>query len=102
MIIFNTTFSVPEELQNEFLDFIREEYIPLAAKNQKIKEPRLARVFSRNNDSDLSFALEFKADSVEDLEAWNKTEGDKLHSLITTKFRQNIVGFATILQSIDL
>ncbi|MDO5522621.1 MAG: DUF4286 family protein [Bacteroidia bacterium] len=102
MVIYNTTFNVPKELQNEFLDFIRNEYIPLATKNGTIQEPRLTRVFSRDEDEDYSYALEFKADTIEALEKWNREYGRKLFFLITTTFRQHIQGFATLLHPIDL
>lgn len=101
MIIYNTTFSVPKDLQNEFLDFIRDEYIPQALKTNLLKEPRLARVFGRDEDNGLSYALEFKTDSVEDLERWNQAVGQKLYAQLTAKFKQNILGFATLLQLIE-
>ncbi|MGI6047254.1 MAG: DUF4286 family protein [Petrimonas sp.] len=102
MIIYNTTFSIPKELQNEFLDFIRDEYIPLSTKNNLIKEPRLTRVFSKDDDEDYSFALEFKADTIEQLEEWNKMYGRKLYFLVMRKFKQHILGFTTLLQPIEL
>ena len=102
MIIYNTTFSVPTELQNKFLDFIRNEYIPVSTQNHVMKEPRLTRVFSKNDNEDASYALEFKSDTIEALEEWNKTVGRKLYFLTTTRFGQNIQGFATLLQPIDL
>ncbi|HHV86062.1 MAG TPA: DUF4286 family protein [Petrimonas sp.] len=102
MVIYNTTFSVPEELKNEFLDFIRDEYIPLSTQSNIMKEPRLTRIFSKDEDDDSSYALEFKADTIEALEEWNKIIGRKLYFLTMKKFRQNIQGFATLLQPIDL
>lgn len=102
MIIYNTTFSVPKELQHKFLDFIRNEYIPVSIQNHAMKEPRLARVFTKDDNEDASYALEFKSDTIEALEEWNQTVGRELYFLTTTRFGQNIQGFATLLQPIDL
>lgn len=102
MIIYNTTFSVPKELQNEFLDFVCNHLIPEAIGNGAIKEPRLSRVFSKEDHGSYSYALEFKTDTIEELEAWNETDGKKFHSMISTKFGQNVPGFATLMQTIDL
>ena len=102
MIIYNTTFSVPKELQNEFLDFIRDEYIPMSIKSNIMREPRLTRIFSREDNDDHSYALEFKIDTIVALEEWNKIDGEKLYLLIISRFKQNIQGFATLLQHIDL
>ena len=102
MIIYNTTFNVPENLQTEFLDFMRNEYIPQVIQSDILKEPRLSRIFGREDDDGYSFALEFKADNIQDLEEWNKKEGKKLYFKVLTKFRQNILGFATLMQPINL
>lgn len=102
MIIYNTTFSVPEELHSEFLVFIREEYLPEALKSQIIREPRLSRVFSNSEEDGFSYALEFKAASIDELERWNLLSGKKLHFLLIKKFRQNILGFSTVLKPVNL
>ncbi len=102
MIIYNTTFQVPEGLQNEFLTFLRDEYIPLATKGDIMKEARLTRIFGQDEDEGYSFALEFKADNLESLEKWNNSTGKKLYLLVLHKFKQSILGFATLLQPIDL
>lgn len=101
MVIYNTTFSVPEELKNEFLDFIRNHYIPQAMESDVMKEPRLARIIGDEGNNGLSYALEFKTDSTEALEEWYKNEGKRLYFLILNKFQQNILGFATLMQLID-
>lgn len=64
-------------------------------------EPRLTRIFGKDEDSELSYALEFKTSSIDTLEKWNEMEGRKLYSLILNKFKQNILGFATLMQLID-
>ena len=100
MIIYNTTFSIPKELQNEFLDFIRDEYIPLSTKNNLIKEPRLTRVFSKDDDEDYSLLLNLKPIQLNSWK-WNKMYGRKLY-FCNEKIQTNILGFTTLLQPIEL
>lgn len=102
MIIFNSTFIVPDNLKNDFLDFIRTQYIPQAVKNNVMTEPRLSRVFGKEEDEGCSYALEFKTDSVESLEQWNKEVGIDLFLEVMSRFEQNVLGFATVMQNIDL
>lgn len=102
MIIYNTTFSVPSELHDEFLIFIREEYVPEAMKSGIVQEPRLSRIYSNNEEEGMSYALEFLAASIDNLEKWNLETGKKLYFLLMKRFRQNILGFATVLKPVDL
>ncbi len=102
MIIYNTTFSVPKELQIEFIKYMREEYVPKALEGNIIKDPRLSRVFSNDDVEGYSYALEFKAESIDQLEEWNTKIGKKLYFTVLKRFRQNIPGFTTVLQPINL
>lgn len=102
MIIYNTTFTVPGALHDEFINFIRDEYIPEALKNDIIGKPRLSRVYSNNEEEDYSYALEFQAASIEELEKWNLITGKKLYFLLMKRFRQNVLGFATVLKPVIL
>jgi len=102
MIIYNTTFSVPKKLQEAFIDFIRDEYIPLSIQNNLLVEPRLTRVFPMDENGDTSYALEFKVFTIEALEQWNSTTGKELRLLISSKFGQEIQGFATLLHTVEL
>lgn len=102
MIIYNTTFSVPKELKNDFLNFIREEYVPEALKSKHIKDPRLSRVYSSSEESSFSYALEFKAETVDDLEKWNFITGKRLYFRLMKKFKQNVLGFSTVLKPLSI
>ncbi len=102
MIIYNTTFSVENALDEQFLDFIGKEYIPRALKNNMISEPRLSRIHSVDEKAGLAYALEFKVANIEILEAWNIQTGKELYILLMSKFQQKVLGFSTILQPIEL
>lgn len=102
MIICNTTFSVPKHLQIEFIKYMREEYVPQSLDNSIITEPRLARVYSENEEGGYSYALEFKVESLDLLEEWNVTVGKNLYIKLMKHFKQNIPGFTTVLQPINL
>lgn len=102
MIIYNTTFSVPKELQIEFIKYMREEYVPQALTTGIIKEPRLSRVFSNEEADGYSYALEFKAENIDLLEEWNLKVGKNLYFSLMKKFKQNIPGFTSVLQPVNL
>ncbi len=102
MIIYNTTFTIPKELQIEFIKYIRSEYVPNALKDNFISEPRFSRVYSKNDDESFSYALEFMSDNIEKLEEWNNKIGKRLYISLISKFKQNILGFTTVLQPVKL
>ena len=55
-----------------------------------------------DENGDTSYALEFKVFTIEALEQWNSTTGKELRLLISSKFGQEIQGFATLLHTVEL
>lgn len=102
MIIYNTTFHVEKEIKEHFLDFLRDDYIPFVTKDKTMKNPRLTRVFSQNEDDGYSYALEFKVDDIEAMETWQKINAKEVQTMLYKKFNQQVLSFATLLQHIEL
>ena len=98
MIIYNTTFYVPKSLKDKFIDFVKYEYLQEALKDNLVNSPRLARIYSEDEEEEsYSYALELHAQSLDDLEKWNYNRGNILQKLILERFQQQILGFATVL-----
>ena len=47
MIVFNTTFHVDEAIQDDFIEYMLQEFIPMATKSGLLTYPRLARSFGK-------------------------------------------------------
>ncbi len=102
MIIFNTTFHVDEGHQVKFIKYLKTEYIPMAVADGRLKNPRLLKVNGEHIEKGHSFALEFSVESLENLQNWNEQIGKKIYNVILSEFEQKVVGFATILNSINI
>ncbi|CEA15682.1 MAG TPA: DUF4286 family protein [Fermentimonas caenicola] len=101
MIVFNTTFHIDETLQDEFIEYILQEFIPMSTKSGILTSARFARIYGSNKDEGLSFAMEFQVETIELLEKWNKEESNYVYNLLMDKFKEKLVGFSTVLQTID-
>lgn len=102
MIIINTTFHLDKSLQEEFLEYMQQKFIPLSTKSGILSSARLARVFGREDDEGLSYAIEFQAADIEQLEKWNKEESKEVYNTLMETFKERLVGFSTVMQIIEL
>ena len=96
MIIFNTTFHIDETLQDEFIEYILQEFIPMSTKSG-ILTSRFARIYGSNKDEGLSFAMEFQVETIELLEKWNREESNYVYNLLMDKFKEKLGLFYCIL-----
>ena len=101
MIVYNTTFHVEPEIQDEFVEYILQKFIPSCTKSGLLTSPRLARVFDAEEEQGVSFAVEFTAGDLHALEKWNTEESYLIHAPLLDKFKEKIAGFSTILQTIE-
>jgi hypothetical protein len=101
MIVFNTTFHIDESLHEEFIEYMLQKFIPMSTKSGILTSARFSRVFGSDKDEGLSFAMEFQVADIEQLEKWNREESKVVHSLLMEKFKEKLVGFSTVMQTID-
>ena len=100
MIVYNTTFHVETEIQDEFVEYMLQRFIPACTKSGLLTSPRLARVYGGEEDEGVSFAIEFTAGDLQTLEKWNTEESSLIFAPMFDKFKEKIAGFSTILQTI--
>ena len=101
MIVFNTTFHVDETLHEEFIEYMLQHFIPMSTQSGLLRSPRLARVFGKEGEEGHSYAMEFTVADLVTLERWNTDESQRVYAPLLEKFREKLVGFSTIMQTID-
>lgn len=101
MIVFNTTFHVEAALQEEFVEYMLSVFIPRATHSGLLTSPRLARVFGEEGGEGHSYAMEFTAVDIAALERWNSEESQQVVTPLLEKFKEKVVGFSTVMQTIS-
>ena len=102
MIIYNTTFHLDDEVHNECLEYLKNEYIPQALQKSLLSEPRLALIHRQHEEEGTSYSLQFKAKDLETLEIWMEGIGQDLQEDLTARFGSKVCGFMTLLEEIEL
>lgn len=101
MIVYNTTYHVDCDISGEFLDWMRDYYVPQSVQSGMVKEPRLMRLMG-HNEGGACFALQLQAATLGELQRWNQAVGKVLHEKLTEKFGDKVAGFTTFMENIDL
>lgn len=101
MIVFNTTFHVEEEIQEEFVAYMLQHFIPMSTKSGLLTSPRFSRVFGSEEEPGHSFAMEFQVANIDTLEYWNREESGAVYAPLLEKFKEKMAGFSTVMQTIE-
>ncbi len=101
MIIFNTTYHASDNVKEMFLNWIKEVYIPTALHRPELSEPQLCRIMTDNEDEGTSYSLQFHVKDTIALSHWYAETGNDLVCALTEKFKDQVVGFTTLLEIIE-
>jgi len=101
MIIYNTTYHVECSVSGEFIDWLRDHYLPQALASGKVREPRIMRMMG-HKEGGACYALQLQASTLGDLQRWNQEVGKKLHEQLTKRFGNKVAGFTTFMENIDI
>lgn len=98
MFIYNTTYHVEAEVEDNFLIWLREVYIPDVEKSGMLHNPRLCRVLSHREEGSASISLQWEVESSAVLHRWHIEYGVKLNEQLTAIFKDKIIGIPTLLE----
>ncbi|MCP9611180.1 DUF4286 family protein [Coprobacter tertius] len=100
MIIYNTTYQVDKETIDEFILWLKENYIPRAMIRGELSEPQLCKVITPDDYEGSSFSLQFHVKDTRILSLWYEKVGKILQEELVTCFGEKVVGFNTLLEII--
>ncbi len=102
MIIYNTTYNVNIESVNEFIEWIKTDLIPTATASGELLNPQLALIMASEDDKTKSYSLQFRANSIEDLQNWYQGTGKAKIVELENRFTKKVVGFSTLMTVLDI
>lgn len=101
MLLYNTTFAIDPQIEEEFLRWLRDEFIPSAtADGDYFDTPELFRVENRTAGDALSYALHMRALSAEDINLWYEDHGSRLFDTLIRRWQGRAAFFSTTLTAI--
>ena len=101
MIIFNTTYHVESGLEESFIAWLKETYIPSALRREALSRPQLCRVVPPEECEGSSFSLQFHVKDSDTLSAWYRETGAGLQEALVSRFAEQVAGFSTLLEVIE-
>ena len=99
MIIYNVTSNIPDELHEEWLDWMQHTHIPEVLATGKFTKARLVKVLSENEPGQ-TYAVQFHTESKAKLQKYYEDDAPKMRAETAKKFGDNVHSFRTELQII--
>lgn len=102
MIIYNTTFHAHNSIADNFIGWLKKEYVPAAMADGRLTEPRLSLVLNAEENDGKNYSLQFRAADIDTLSDWYATIGNGLVATLNERFGDCVAGFSTLLEEVEL
>jgi len=97
MIIINTTFYVHESIAGQFVQWIKDEYIP-SALEAGLKEPVVARLMMEPQEGMSGYAVQFASDEIAGAQLWHDDKAAALRGVLSGRYGDRILFFTTYME----
>lgn len=101
MYIYNVTSNIDESIHNQWLTWMKEEHIPQVLATGKFEKATLAKVLVEEDMGGVTYAIQYRANSREALEAYYKEDAPRLRADGLKMFADKVLSFRTELQILD-
>lgn len=101
MVLYNITVNIDSEREEEFIEWMKQEYLSRIMQTGLFYEKRFFRLLQEDNGNGVNFSAQFLAENLEDLEFFQARYADVLSEIIKEKFGSQFVSFRSVLESVD-
>lgn len=100
MHIYNVTINIEEDIQDSWLNWMKNEHIPDMLATGKFSAAKICRVLVEEEMGGITYAIQYTTDSKETLEKYYREDAERLRSK-SKLFEGKFVAFRTELQIIS-
>ena len=101
MFVYNITFNVEPPIESEWLKWMKNEHILDILSTNHFTEHRILRLVNEHPDaSGTTYAVQFTATNIADVQQYLANQGAVLQNELTAKFGEKVLSFMTLLEEV--
>jgi Domain of unknown function (DUF4286) len=102
MILFSLTVNIDNEIEAEWLEWMRQSFIPSLWLTGFFQEKRFLRLLSNDEQGGLTYSLQLTVDNLSMYHEFEKNHFDDFRNMLYGKYAGRLVDFHTILEKVDI
>lgn len=100
MIIYNVTVKINTEVEQDWLQWMKETHIPDVMNTGRFTSHQLAKVLGQNEEDGITYAIQYICPDMKTLHQYTITEAPALQKEHATRYDGKFVAFRTLLEII--
>lgn len=101
MIIYNVTCNIPEDIEEEWVHWMKHEHIPEVIATEKFTGFKMLKLLTVvDGNEGVNYAIQYYCHSLEDYENYNEKFAPALRQKTAEKYGEKVLAFRTLLEEI--
>ncbi|MFY7912636.1 MAG: DUF4286 family protein [Emticicia sp.] len=100
MLIFNITFNVESRISEQWIKWMKTNFIPVALATKLPKDIKVMRLLNEKENEDKTYAFQFHFKNMEDFMQFEVQHRERISDRYQMLFRGKLVEFTTLLQEV--
>ena len=101
MMLFNETVGVDRDIEQEWLQWMKEKHIPEVLKTGMFKSAKIYKVLHDQDDGSISYSVQYFAETIDHVQQFLEVFAPVLVAEHRKKFLNKHVAFRTLLEEVD-
>lgn len=101
MFIYNITFNVEEDIEKDWLHWMKDVHIPEILASDKFVGHRILRIIDVQAETGVSYAVQFEAKSLKNIQHYVSRHAPDLQKKTYDRYGQKIVAFRTVMEEMS-
>lgn len=101
MILYNITFNVEQQIEKEWLTWIREHYFEYVLGTDLFIDVKLFRLLNETENDGITYSVQFYTDTLDKAEIYLEKYANKIVERHNEAFKYKHVSFMTLLESVE-
>jgi hypothetical protein len=102
MIIYNTTFNVDEQVEDQWLNWVKTDYIPMLQDTGIFTKHVFSKILVEEEMGGISYSLQLFCTNMALLKTFDENQKDVIDSKMLAEFSGKFVMFHTLLEVQDV
>ena len=98
--LYNVTIGVDKEIENDWLLWMRNHYLPKAMSSGAFTDHKIYKVLTHEDEGSVSYSVQYFSDAIEKIVFYLNNDVKILVEELRTQFKDRHVVFNTLLQEV--
>jgi hypothetical protein len=100
MLLYNVTIGIDRDVEQSWLQWMRERYIPVVMSSGLFNQSKMFKVLHDEGEATVSYSVQFFANSIDEVSEFLEKHDAQLGKELMDKFRDRHVAFRTLLEEV--